>query len=104
MEQQYLKKIAELSHADQVIELLGDGWLDGFKYIPDTFDKYHGTYEFVEDNNNITVQVNYGAAYGYHIVINQNMIEIFACDYLDYTGVVEDDAAKIYDDIMRVIF
>lgn len=99
LEQKYLEKIVKLSHADQVIETLGE-WLHDFTYLPDFFDPYHGVYDRFADSW-IEVGIIYGAAYGYHIRIDKDRKEIFACDYDDYTGVIEDDVAKIYEMIMK---
>lgn len=98
MEQKYLEKIVKLSHADQVIELLGQ-WLHDFSYLPDIFDPYHGVYDRFVDG--VEVGITYGAAYGYRIHIDKGGKEVFSCDYDDYTGVVEDDAAKIYEMITK---
>ena len=98
MEQKYLEKIVKLSHADQVIELLGQ-WLHDFTYLPDFFDPYHGVYDCFADG--VEVEITYGAAYGYRIHIDKGGKEAFSCDYDDYTGVVEDDAAKIYEMITK---
>lgn len=96
LEQKYLEKIVKLSHADQVIELLSQ-WLHDFTYLPDFFDPYHGVYVY----DRFEVGITYGAAYGYRIRIDKDRKEIFACDYDDYTGDATDDAAKIYEIVMK---
>lgn len=98
LEQKYLEKIVELSHADQVLELLGQ-WLNDFDYLPAAYDPYHAIYDRFSDR--IMVEIIYGAAYGYRIRVDKNMKEIFSCDYVDYTGDATDDAAKIYEIITK---
>ena len=98
LEQKYLEKIVKLSHADQVLETLGE-WFHDFIYLPDFFDPYRGVYDRFADG--IEVGVTYGAAYGYRIRIDKDRKEIFACDYDDYTGNATDDAAKIYKIVMK---
>ena len=98
LEQKYLEKIVKLSHADQVLGLLGQ-WLYDFEYFPDWYDFYRAVYDRYEDG--ATVEVVYGAAYGYRIRIDKDRKEIFACDYDDYTGNATDDAAKIYEIVMK---
>lgn len=98
LEQKYLEKIVKLSHADQVIETLGE-WLHDFTYLPDFFDPYHGVYDRFADG--VEVGIIYGAAYGYRIHIDKGRKEIFSCDYVDYTGDAADDAAKIYEMITK---
>ena len=98
LEQKYLEKIVKLSHADQVIELLGQ-WLYDFEYFPDCYDSYRGAYDRYEDG--VAVEVVYGAAYGYRIHIDKDRKAIFSCDYDDYTGDATDDAAKIYEIVMK---
>lgn len=100
LEQKYLEKIVKLSHADQVLELLGQ-WLYDFEYFPDCYDSYHGVYDRYEDGT--TVEVVYGAAYGYRIHVDKDKKEIFAYDYDDYTGDATDDAAKIYEMVMKAL-
>ena len=98
LEQKYLEKIVELSHADQVIEMLGE-WLNDFDYLPAAYDPYHAIYDRFKDR--IMVEIIYGAAYGYRIRIDKDRKEIFSCDYVDYTGNAINDAAKIYGIIMK---
>ena len=98
LEQKYLEKIVKLSHADQVLETLGE-WFHDFIYLPDFFDPYRGVYDRFADG--IEVGVTYGAVYGYRIHIDKDRKEIFACDYDDYTGNATDDAAKIYKIVMK---
>ena len=66
LEQKYLEKIVKLSHADQVLELLGR-WLHDFTYFPGFFDPYHGVYDRFADE--VEVEITYGAAYGYRILL-----------------------------------
>lgn len=98
LEQKYLKKIVELSHADQVIEMLGE-WLNDFDYLPAAYDPYHAIYDRFKDR--VMIEIIYGATYGYRIRIDKDRKEIFTCDYDDYTGDATDDAAKIYEIIMK---
>lgn len=98
LEQKYLEKIVELSHADQVLELLGQ-WFDDFDYLPAAYDPYHAIYDRFSDR--IMVEIIYGAAYGYYVRIDKDRKEIFSCDYVGYTGDATDDAAKIYEIIMK---
>lgn len=100
LEQKYLEKIVKLSHADQVLGLLGQ-WLYDFEYFPDWYDFYRAVYDRYEDG--ATVEVVYGAAYGYRIHITKDREEIFAYDYDDYTGDATDDAAKIYEMITKAL-
>lgn len=100
LEQKYLEKIVKLSHADQVLELLGR-WLHDFTYFPGFFDPYHGVYDRFADE--VEVEITYGAAYGYRIHITKDRKEIFAYDYDDYTGDATDDAAKIYEMITKAL-
>ena len=73
LEQKYLEKIVELSHADQVIETLGE-WLHDFTYFPDFFDPYHGVYDRFADG--VEMGITYGAAYGYRIHIDKSLLAI----------------------------
>ncbi len=57
LEQKYLEKIVKLSHADQVLGLLGQ-WLYDFEYFPDWYDFYRAVYDRYEDG--ATVEVVYG--------------------------------------------
>lgn len=98
MEQKHLEKIVKLSHADEVIGLIGQ-WLHDFTYFPDFFDPYHGVYDCFADD--VEVEITYGAAYGYRIHIDKNRKEIFACEYDNYSGNAVDDAAKIYEMITK---
>lgn len=100
LEQKYLEKIVKLSHADQVLELLGRQLYD-FTYFSGFFDPYHGVYDrFVDE---VEVEITYGAAYGYRIHITKDRKEIFAYDYDDYTGDVINDAAKICEMITKAL-
>lgn len=98
MEQKYLEKIVKLSHADEVIDLLAR-WFHDFTYFPGFFDPYHGIYDRFADD--VEVEITYGAAYGYRIHIDKDRKEIFACEYDDYSGSAADDAAKIYEIVIK---
>lgn len=98
LEQTYLEKIVKLSHADQVIETLGE-WFNDFDYLPAAYDPYHAIYDRFSDR--VMIEIIYGAAYGYRIRIDKDRKEIFSCDYVDYTGDATDDAAKIYEIVTK---
>ena len=98
LEQKYLEKIVKLSHANQVVEMLGE-WLSDFDYLPAAHDPYHAIYDCFKDK--VTIEIIYGAAYGYYIRIDKDRKEIFSCDYVGYTGDAIDDAAKIYEIVMK---
>lgn len=98
LEQRYLEKIVELSHADQVLEILGE-WLNDFDYLPAAYDSYHVIYDRFKDR--VMIEIIYGATYGYRIRIDKDRKEIFSCDYVDYTGNAINDAAKIYEIIIK---
>lgn len=98
LEQKYLEKIVELSHADQVIETLGE-WFNDFDYLPAAYDPYHAIYDRFKDR--VMIEIIYGATYGYRIRIDKDRKEVFACDYDDYTGDATNDAAKIYEIVMK---
>lgn len=98
MEQKYLKQIVKLSHADSVLLTLGDWFhrlgewdiLEGFS--PYDMSMYH---------SDIIISIVYGAAYGYDISIRKGTKLIYQLRYDTYTGIIEDDAAKIYETITK---
>lgn len=101
MEQKYLMQIVKLSHADKVIEMLGERFknFDGFAYFPNFFDKYAGTFE--DFANQISINVVFGAAYGYAITVRKNEQLVYQGEYKDYTGFIVDDMTNLYDMIIK---
>ena len=97
-ERAQLEQIAKLSHVQEVMELLRE-WFDDFHWFVDcnrVVKRYIGA------NTNIQSYfiVRYDAINGYEIGVNICKKSTWH-KYQNYTGVVEDDAAKIYEIVMK---
>lgn len=98
-EQNWIKQIIKLSHVREVMKLLCE-WFDDFHWFVDcnsTIERYIGT----NANMQSYFIVRYDAINGYQIDINVCRKQCRHYTFEDYTGVVEDDAAKIYEMITK---
>lgn len=98
-ERKYLAQIVKLSHVREVMNLLCE-WIDDFHWFVDcntVVERYIGA------NTNIQsyFTVKYDAFNGYQIDVNVCRKGCSHHTFDDYTGIIEDDAAKIYEIIMK---
>ena len=97
-ERAQLEQIVRLSHVQEVMELLCE-WFDDFHWFVDC-NRVVKRYIGANTNMQSYFIVRYDAINGYEIGVNICKKSTWH-KYQNYTGVVEDDAAKIYEIVMK---
>lgn len=101
-ERKWLEQITKLAHVREVMGLLCKRF-DDFRWFVDVNNKpyllFVGCGKTLISKSNICVR--YSAVKGYQIEVNIGNIKYSYHIFDDYTGVAEDDAAKICEIIMK---